>query len=216
MFALLVFSFQLACNNTDSSKIKPVAMDGSINLTQYNFNHDGMIKLSGMWHFYWNSYITDSETSNADFQNIKVPGNWERVLEKDKKLPRRGFTTYHLKVFLPDQKQPLGLKVPIIFSSSRILINGNPLAETGSPGISRKTTKAGTIPREIYFTPDSDQLDIIIQVANYHDIWGGIKYPLILGTEKQIQNRRDKNIILDIFLISFYSGNQILDHSILV
>ncbi|MBN2435166.1 MAG: helix-turn-helix domain-containing protein [Spirochaetes bacterium] len=139
-----------------------------------------------------------------------VPGNWTKYVSQKEALPGRGYATYRLKVLLGDRDDIFAFKIPIIATAYRLYLNNKLISSVGNVD----DNVQGSIPAYrsliVSFFPDSDILDLVIHVSNFHHCDGGIKYSIILGIEKELLNMREKRIYLDFILfgsliiMSFY------------
>ena len=59
MFAYLVFF--IACLNNKNQRIPPKALNGVLDLADWDFEKDGSIDLSGEWEFYWQQHLTPGD-----------------------------------------------------------------------------------------------------------------------------------------------------------
>jgi two-component system sensor histidine kinase ChiS len=198
LLATLLLSLTILSCENQSEAVTPLASDGVLDLREWDFTSNSPLEMAGEWEFYWNRLGIDSKAGNPML--ITLPGTWKGMELDGKKLPGTGTATYRLTVLLPRSGEHLGIRLPIIFTTSRVTINSREMAITGHPGINRKTSRPGTVRKEIFFTPDSETLDIIIEVSNYHDVWGGLKYPLTLGSSSSIHSEKLTGIMFDVFL----------------
>src|SRR5882724_443715 len=80
----------------------PVARQGELDLSAWNFQKDGNLPLEGEWEFYWDRLLTP-----ADFKNRTQPlptgfamvtGEWNSQVIGNRKFPGQGYATYRLRV----------------------------------------------------------------------------------------------------------------------
>ncbi len=95
-----------------------------------------------------------------------------------------------LLVLLPkDLKNSLGIDLPVFDSSYDIYINGKYIGGNGVPGKSASETKPEYRRNFYRITPESDSLNIIINVSNFDHRRGGFWLPVRLGTFTEVQKR---------------------------
>jgi PAS domain S-box-containing protein len=198
---LIFFS---ACLNDSPRKIAPRAVKGVLDLTDWNFKKDGPVNLNGEWEFYWQQYLMPKDfarrTPNRKTEFIKVPGYWKGLELEGRKLPGYGYVTYRLNILLDKPKGAFALRTVEISNAYVIYVNGQKVASLGQAGIDRETTLPQQYPQIIDFEPHSNQLELIIQVSNFHHRRGGIWEVIQLGREKDLRKTEEKRLGFDLFL----------------
>lgn len=105
----------------------------------------------------------------------------------------------------------MGIKLPMIYTSYKLWINGTLYNSIGTVGKTRKEFSPKYFPDVVYFNlqnsgndniDKNNEIEIIIQVANFMHRRGGICQPIVFGTAKQIKAIQVKRIFTDIFLFS--------------
>ena len=83
--------------------------------TNWDFERDGPVNLTGEYEFYWNKLLTPQDFSqnrsspNTDF--IAVPRPWNDFEYQGQVLPGDGYATYRLTVFLKPSHAALAVKL---------------------------------------------------------------------------------------------------------
>ena len=78
IYILLLILVSVSCNSKKKTDI-PVVKNGVLDLSNWNFEKDGNIKLDGEWEFYPYKFIkSEKENNDSLFSKnfIKVPGTW--------------------------------------------------------------------------------------------------------------------------------------------
>jgi two-component system sensor histidine kinase ChiS len=164
---------------------------GQLDLSTWNFVKQGPVRLFGEWEFYWQELLTPTElravADGSPRGVIHVPGLWQGQTVRDVTLPAMGYATYRLRVLLPSgSATPLSLFASGALSVCKIWINNSLVTADGIPGKDIASEKPAHHFVVTNFHPHEDVVDIIIQVSNYHNIQGGIKGDICLGTEEQV------------------------------
>lgn len=199
LFILLIGT---SCNNAASVPF-PYIENGVVDLTNWNFDTDGVIELNGEWSFFWHTFLYDTlinKTSRVDSVFVNVPGLWNNKTIDGLKIPGHGFASYRLKLKLKTKKE-LAIKYLNSATACEIYVNGACLLSSGIPGKTKETTNPGYKPGVITFVPNSDVTEIVIQLANFHHRKGGQWTKLYLGEKEQIFQLRDRQIFIQLFLI---------------
>lgn len=195
----------------------------TLDLTQERWGEGNEFKLDGLWHAYWGALLSHKEMTSTDVEPIlfPVPGVWsdqpnkknryttyqfepknnieaEQVSSQEKVLPALGFMTYHARVLLPEDGQNRYLYVPDMPSAYRLYINGQLLAKNGEVGFFQNTEIPGFLPKVIKL-PIENQLDIVIQLSNFHYREGGIWFSLRITDESGYFNMAQRPVISAVF-----------------
>jgi len=194
----------IACRNVNSPKTAPEAIKGKIDLTHWDFQKDGPIKLKGEWEFYWQQHLDPEKLSKPTAGQkscfIQVPDYWNGHLISGVKLPGEGYATYRLIVLLGQQKKPLALRLMETSTAYTLFINGKNLISAGLAGANRDKTVPKWCRQVVDFEPHTDNLDIILHVSNFHHKNGGVWEGIELGSESSIRHSQEIRIGIDLFL----------------
>lgn len=195
----------------DSSLPRPYpaakAVQGSLDLTEWDFARQGVHPLDGEWEFYWNELLEP-----ADFAGnaappapgwIALPHSWNGSVVDGRKIGGEGYATFRLRVRLPgtaDSVGQLAVKMPLVFTSYKLWINGTLLAETGTVGTDRSSVTPAFQTKLVSFTPRPGDNEIVLQVANFHHLRGGVTKKLELGTLGEMSRKSDLKLGMELFL----------------
>jgi PAS domain S-box-containing protein len=199
---LIFFS---ACLNDPPRRIAPKAVKGVLDLSDWDLKKDGPVDLIGEYEFYWMQHLLPKDfskiTPNEKTEFIKVPGYWAGYKLGSEELPGHGFVTYRLNVVLNKQKEPLALRTVEIANAYTIYVNGQNVGSLGQAGKNRETTVPRQFPQIVAFAHKTNQMEIIIQVSNFHHRRGGIWEVIQLGKEKDIRKAQERKLSFDLLLI---------------
>ena len=203
---ILIFLFLAlaSCKQSKSSAIKPVAVNGVLDLRDWNFSKDGIINLDGEWEFYWEEYLVGEDFNNylepMDKNYISVPGVWNGYKLNGKELPGTGYATYRLTILLNNSDKDLAIKIPTISTAYTLYMNGNKVFSVGRNGRSAKDSSPKALSTIINLEIENNQVELIFHVSNFSYSKGGLWYSLQLGSSEEIQWHREVNFYIDIFL----------------
>lgn len=177
----------------NEKKQQPVAENGILDLSNWNFSKDGPVQLNGKWELYWEQLLgpADFRYSNGDLDlsgYLSVPNVWNDFSVDNSRLNGKGYGTYRLKVKIADEQGELGLKLLTMSTAYNLTVNNQKIASSGIVGDSSDTSKPEYDTQTVVFTPTSDEIEIIVQVSNYTYARGGIWTPITLGTDHQVQD----------------------------
>lgn len=185
---VLVLTFGGIISSSQGNTSAPRAEAGILDLSQWNFEQNGKLRLDGEWSFYWNRFLDSDEIALEQPDLIgRVPTTWNKYAYDGRYLPGQGYATYRLQIKTNlEQGAKMAILANTISSAYRIFIDDNELAAMGEIGTEPGMVTAKLKPRAVEFTvPDSD-FDIIVHVSNYDHARGGLWYSLILGTSEAI------------------------------
>ncbi|MBT8350543.1 MAG: hypothetical protein KJO26_04825 [Deltaproteobacteria bacterium] len=193
-----------ACEKQTETKVFPTAVGGVLDLTQWEFERDGPVKLTGEFEFYWSQllnpqdFIENESSLKADF--IVVPRTWNGFEYQGKAISGDGYATYHLSVLINGGDADLGLKLLEMSTSFKLFVNGQKLCSAGLVGQTAESAKPGYHPEIVKFQANKNVLDIIVQVSNFSHRLGGAWETITLGAPDQLHKRNELKIAIDLFL----------------
>lgn len=179
--------------------LKPVAVNGELDLTRWNFAEQGSLRLNGEWKFTWNKLLTPGEAVTTQ-EVMSVPGIWNAKTIDGEKLPAAGYATYSLKVKLSDATPQYAISILTMSNAYKLWINNKLFASNGAVGTSGETSLPQYAPQVITFVPDSSVLDFTVQVSNFDHCKGGFWLPVEIGMVRDVQQERDARVLLEMFL----------------
>ncbi len=183
-----------------------MAENGEVDLTRWNFDRDGAVRLDGKWEFYWERLIAPEDFRRSDgfpeMTHIDVPGSWTYHNISGKSVPSQGYATYRLKVKLPDGQRRYGLKIQEMGTAYRLWANGAEISGNGVTGVTRETETPQFLPRTVLFRPHSSEVELVLHVSNHHDSMGGFWHTMRLGMEDHVIALREWSIAMEAGLAS--------------
>jgi sensor histidine kinase YesM len=184
----------------------PVAGQGLIDLRNWDFQQDGVVKLNGEWEFYRDRLLTPADfhspgagrSAPAMSTLINVPEKWNAYISDTGKTKAKGYATYRLQARINNgQAVVYGLRALNIRTASRVFLNGQELGRSGIPAATPSQNRANNIPYMGFAAVDGDRLEIIVQVANYNYSSGGIVQPIVIGDQVTILKHREFSLFVD-------------------
>ncbi len=180
----------------------PGAEKGFLDLSDWNFEKQEPVPLVGEWEFYWKQQLSPEEladVSEAPFF-ITLPRLWNNLDFQGTKLGGTGFATFRLKIKLADTDKVLGLKILDLNTAGRLFINGKLAMESGVAGTDSKSTRPFLSPQTVEFKSESEILELVLHVSNYHDRIGGVRIPILLGSGTQVVELKNKALAFEFLL----------------
>lgn len=183
---------------------QPTAQGGFLDLSGWDFEKDGNVKLDGEWEFYWNQllYPKDFQSLPKADNYMFVPSAWSGRMGNNQ-LTDKGFATYRLKIRLGDEPIYMGIKTVSIRMSCRIFIDGVEVLSSGIPATPEAGYVTANIPRTVSFSPVGNEVEIIVQVADFDYKAGGIVQSISLGSSTQITGVMTRSNVVGAFVSAF-------------
>ncbi|HYX37382.1 MAG TPA: hypothetical protein VE954_30125, partial [Oligoflexus sp.] len=172
IFMCLLLALTMAANL--DAKPGRLVENGVADLTRWDADATPVINMKGDWEFYWSQLLEPQDFASGTPQGkelLAVPGGWFRHSEH----PKLGYATYRLHVKL-DQPKEIVFAWPLLWSASRVFIDGQFIEGTGRVGPSDdpKHYEPGVRTGRKIFTPKSAEFDIVIQTASFEFFTTGI------------------------------------------
>lgn len=181
LFFLVLTGIRLVWNYELRIPDHPSAVGGIQNFQEWNFDDKQTITLDGEWEFYPGVFLEkgDSKPDLAK-QLIQVPGTWDKSTGTGSAL---GYGTYHLKILIRDTSKTYAIRIPNVYTASRLFINGTMKAETGHAAVTEGDNQPRNVPYYVSFRTSKPELDIALQVSNFQiSNLGGIIQSVTFGT----------------------------------
>lgn len=180
---------------------------GILDLRDWNLEEAAPFMLNGEWRFFWKQLVNPNRFREISAKEspkptgmIPVPSSWNGFKLTDGNAGGKGFATYHLRILITPTSEVLAVRITDISTSYRLFINGRPAGGVGVAAKSPDAAVPSVIPRFYSFTASDPVVDIVLHVSNYHHPKGGIRRPIIFGTEKEVRSLRDRALAFDLFL----------------
>lgn len=202
IFSLFIIILLSSCSSKKDNV--PLAKQGKLDLSSWNFEQDGLAKLDGQWEIYPGELLEPKDFNSNNLKQaadyFKVPNTFIATYS-NKKLPKFGYATMRLLVNInPQDNGYYGLKTRYLLSASKIWINGQLVSSVGN--VSTDSARAaGSYEHQLaLFSSHSSQVEIVIQMSNYNNVAGKVQ-DMFLGNSVQIKRSYIVNAATDIFTI---------------
>lgn len=182
----------------------PVAQKAILDLSQWDWEENGSTNLTGEWGFYWKQLLSPEEAfGQSDTASyLAVPGNWNGKEFNGETASALGYGTYTLQLHLPPSGPILALRIPPIRSSFRLWCNGRQIAGSGTIATNAQDYYPSYKPQIVALPGNVSEMQLVLQVANFHHRNGGAGFPINIGTHAQIIEQNNQNSLYEIFLLA--------------
>jgi len=203
-YFLLASLFLASCSDTSKIKSPPVARQGVMDLSQWNFEKEGVVRLNGEWGFHWKQLLApdafSSQGTPKEQDFVTLPSSWNGYQVNGETLSGDGYATYHLRIITNKRHNKLMFRTSWMGTSYNLFVNSELIASNGVVATTLKTTTPQYLPLMASYQSDGDTLDVVLQVANFFHTEGGAWYPIEIGLEPQITKIREGHLSIDLFL----------------
>lgn len=176
--------------------------DGLIDLSDWNFNREGRVELSGNYEFYWQQQLDSKDFLRVDRTDSLyqyVPSAWNGAIVDGEPIGGVGFATYRVNVLVSTRRE-LALKLPDFGTAYRLYIDGQEKFSAGVVGETAETTRPEYRTGVTLFVPRANRIEVILQIANFDHRLGGAWLPIVLGTPEQLLSLREDQLARDFIL----------------
>ncbi|MFD0670335.1 ATP-binding protein [Cohnella sp. GCM10027633] len=166
----------------------PAAANGVIDLSERDWEREGVVPLNGQWRFAWLDDLGQGASESGE-TTIKVPGTWGTMPTGDgRKLSDQGHAVYRLTVKHMPRDAQMAIRVPNISTAYRLYVDGKLTAARGVAGSDEAGTTPFQAPATVYFDASKANTELELYVSNYDHRRGGIRTELVIGLEDQIKS----------------------------
>ncbi len=166
-------------------------------------NESLLCKVRGDANFYWEQHLSLDEIAHSEPNAlISLPGIWNNLTVDSSILGGSGYATIAFKVTAPDSlKSRLAISIPTIFSSYRLYLDTNEIANCGDPQERASTTIARYYSQVIEFSLPRDTAYLIFHISNFTNDKGGPWQPIYIGEKESIHQMDEQHFAYDVFLV---------------
>ncbi|MGH4139510.1 ATP-binding protein [Clostridium sp.] len=176
-----------------TDKKVPLAVKGVLDLRNWDFKKDGMIKLNGVWEFYDNKLLLPKDFKSEDPQNVTyeyLPGIFGK----------QGYCTYRLKLLMDNEEDLYSVKIEFIQNAYELWADNKLITSVGTVGKDKNEMTPQLAPSIGSFYEENGEAYLILRVSNFYNKYGYID-TLVLGKSKEIIAMREKKIALSLFIL---------------
>lgn len=182
------------------------AEKGILDLRDINFSSREMFRIEGQSEFYWKQLLTPRHFASlhppkrTGYANL--PGIWNGTVTDSGKIGSFGYATYRLLIKLPEDGR-YGLRIKEIDCAYRLWANGEEVS-VGTVASTKERMKPSWRREELYFFSKDRQVELVMQVSNFHHRKGGPEDIILIGTAKQIIKYKRQQTAFTYFLAGVF------------
>lgn len=179
--------------------------NGKVELSSNDFIHNKLVVLDGQWEFYWDKLLTPDNFSAKQSPQMdslmKVPGTWDGQKAGTQVYPHRGVATYRLCLNYPSTVKDPALRIQNVSNAYKFYANGRLIAEVGKVSDNASDFKNGEESLILDLPKDTQELELIFQVANLDYARGGLREGPVFGSKQVLERQKLTLLALQLFFI---------------
>lgn len=202
IIGIVLIGTLMGCFYREFNAYTPRAVDGILDLTEWKLE-ENLVDLDVQWEFYWDQLLGPKDFNDAhrkESKFINIPRAWNGYQVNNTVLSGDGYATYRLRIIIENNDKILGIRVPRILTSYRMWINEELMAYAGTVNKEKNEMTPQYFPQVVIFEPQGNEIEIVIQVANYKHRSGGILESISFGEASEVLHYRYKDIAYELFL----------------
>lgn len=202
LFAVALTGFRLLWIQAFTEGEQPRAVDGQLDLRDWDFSDSRSVTLDGEWTFHpYVLLMNEADVSQSVGVPLQVPGDWSSTLNPESDSPY-GYGSYHLRVYVdPNIETTYSLRIPSIRSASELYANGLLVGGSGKIGENESVSVAKNIPYSStsIYADETGVIDIVLQASNFIDPrTSGFVRSIKFGHEKDVLSETKLSTILQV------------------
>jgi two-component system sensor histidine kinase ChiS len=193
IYILILVCIRLGWTAVYTPPPQPKIIQGQLDLRGWDITSSRPILLDGQWEFHPNQWIYKEHSgdvaSTPSSSFIAVPGNWSGSMPTGVyNNSAFGYGTYRLRILInPLKDQIYSLRFNSVSSSAELFVNGQMIAQSGQTAERADTYTPYNAPFTASFVANSPEIEIVVQVANFHHrLTGGIDHLITFGTQSAV------------------------------
>ena len=201
LFIALMF-FALSMMYTSGSGLVD---NGRVDLSSVDFDQNKLVALDGHWEFYWDRLLTPDDFITKQPPQMdslmNVPGTWDDQKAGTKVYPHRGVATYRLRLNYPATLKDPALRIRYVSNAYKLYANGRLIAEVGKVSDKPSNFKDGEETLILDLPKDTQELELIFQVASLNYARGGLREGPVFGSKQVLERQKMILLALQLFFI---------------
>ena len=197
--------FFFGCISPEDKMSAPTAKNGVLDLTGWDFKKQGPVKLKGEWQFFWKQLLRSGEgadqTTARQTGTFNIPNTWNDKKVEAETIDGNGYATLKLKVLLDNPQEQLSISTHEIMTAYVIYANGQSIVSNGKVGDRLNNTIPFYSPKVVDIKSPGSELDIELEISNFHHRKGGPLQPIEMGLESDIREAKNLQVMVEVFLI---------------
>ncbi|MFW6216133.1 MAG: LuxR C-terminal-related transcriptional regulator [Alkalispirochaetaceae bacterium] len=167
---------------------------GLLDFRSHRFEERGIVELNGQWLIFWEELrhpatlmeASLSQLAAASDGTFEMPHTWNSWEHEGEAVGGLGYATFVVDLLLPPDLGEAALWVPNASTAYKLWVDGNLVAESGTPGPDKERSDPHYVMNTASFPVQGEASRMVLQVSNYHHRRGGMWKSIKLGTSEQV------------------------------
>lgn len=197
--------FFLITTTTFSQNNISFAKKGVLDLTEWTFEKDGIVNISGEWEFYWSEFYTseDFDSNLIPDAYLNVPNSWNTIKINHKNPPDTGFATLRLIVKTDTIFSNLAISFKEVITAYDVWVNGKYVTGLGTVAKNSNQDKPVIRINKKTISLNKGENEIIVHISNFENTRSAFVKPPNIGTDTQIYMNILRSVSLDLIIFGF-------------
>ncbi len=209
-FILIILQIILMKNliAEEINDLHSLADKGVIHLKSSIIDNNELVLLNGEWEFYPGEYLYSEDFEKGiaeDIHYTKLPGSWNGYETDRPKQSEYEYGTYRLNVYTDREELKLAMNIAATdIDAYKLFVDGKKVLSVGTLG----TDRQNTIPERKKAAAEiviDEKAEVIIHASNFNYNPGGFQVPIIIGSEKAVNELTVFNLGKDNFALGMFS-----------
>jgi two-component system LytT family sensor kinase len=205
IFIILGITFMIFFIGMMYSSASVLVHKGKVDLSSVDFKQNELVALNGQWEFYWDRLLTPqdfiAEKPPQLDSFIKVPGSWDDKKADNEVYPHHGVATYRLRLNYPSTLKDPALRIQNVTTAYKLYVNGRLSAEVGKVSDKLSSFKDGEKSLILDLPKESQEIELICQVANLNYAKGGLRESPVFGSKQVLEKQKMIFLALQLLFI---------------
>ncbi len=173
---------------------QPSAKLGVLDLREIEFSGQTTIPLSGEWRVYPGEYYAQDRIVDSIVKFHDPAQGWFDNEGGIFRKQQKGIATYDLTVIMADDLPNLSIRVSVVKTAYKLMLNGDVVAAVGKVGVFSQTSEPywEYITQSVKLRPGRNDFRLIISNFDHH--LAGMNQPILLGEESFMNTTRNLRV----------------------
>lgn len=142
-------------------------------------------QIDGEWEMFKQQLVSPEEIEHYSPQRISTPLSFQSLWGES-----NGYATFHKKIAIDRMQvnQSLAVYSQYMYTAYRLYIDGELVLQVGEVGPTKEESKPEMRAKIGYFTPKESEIDIVLQISNFHHQQGGVNNDFVIGSVENVTN----------------------------
>ena len=213
MLATLLFYFLFLFYSPKKNVESPLACQGVIDLTSWDFEKDGIVSLRGEWEYYDEQLLApedfDKDSNQLpQFTEYSIPLSGRENLSNRVGYREKGYGTYHLVLNINPNDDYYSVKIMNNknYTTNKLFVNGERLRFSGDIEDRKINRQISEESYPMFFKNSAEQIEIILQVSNFYRPFSLDEYNIAFARQVDFQMQETISVAIELSGVALCFG----------